>query len=145
MDLFGKNGIMTKIFTDSDIQWRSHKNHDKSKHAFMLNRMMAIQFPIQAQYMNVNGMNPLSTIETWRTIAKQLKRSPGWLYTKMNKADKITVKKLKYKPTDAAIEFYIEKNQISKDQFLEANKLFPVEINNYLKMIDQQLAVYDKN
>ena len=111
MDLFGKNGIMTKIFTDSDIKWSAHKNHDKSKHAFMLNRMMAIQFPVQAQYMNVNGVNPLSTVETWRTIAKQLKRSPGWMYTKMNKADKITVKKLKYKPTDAAIEFYINKNE----------------------------------
>jgi hypothetical protein len=95
--------------------------------------------------MNVNGMNPLATVETWRNIAKQLKRAPGWLFTKMAKADKITTKKLKYKPTDAAIEFYILRNEISRDQFLDANKLFPVEINNYLKMIDEQLAVYDKN
>lgn len=144
MDLFGRTGIMTQIFSNTDEKWRAHKNNDKAKHAFMINRFFAIQYPTTAQQLNVNGFNPYVTIEAWRLLAKKLKRSPNWLFTKMMKAPKSMEKKSRYKPSDEVIKIYMKKNEISHSQFNDAMKFNKEVLLAYLKKIESQIAVYDK-
>lgn len=145
MDLFGKDGIMTQIFSANDQKWKSHKVNDKAKHAFMVNRMFSINFPVQAQAMNINGFNPYATIETWRVIAKQVKRAPGWLFTKMTKAKVVKKKGKEYIPSDEVIKMYMDRNECSQQQFDDAMKFNKVELLAYLQKIEKQLEVYDRH
>lgn len=140
MDLFGKTGIMTEIFTSNDVKWRSHKKSEKAKHAFMINRYFSIAYPTQAQAMNTNGFNPYVTVETWRFIGKQLKRAPKWFWTKAKKAEKAPkAKGKKYVPSEEIIHFYITRNEISTEQFNSAMKLNPEVLLTYLQRIEKSM------
>jgi len=145
LELFGTRGIMTEIFSAKDIKWKAYKNNDKSKHAFLINRYFAIQFPVQAHAMNINGFNPYVTVEAWRSIGKQFKRAPKWFWTKANKAPKASKSKgKKYTPSDEIISLYVIKNEISMDQFNEAMKMNPKLLLTYLQRIEKSMDTTER-
>lgn len=129
MELFDYIGT---IF-GSDKVWEEVGNNDKNKHSFMLNRLMSIQFPMQASMLNALKISQIGQAETWRMIGKQYKRTPGFIYTKTSTKKEKTKKKY----SDDAVRKYMQINEIGEREFKEALKFNEEEILKSLEIIDK--------
>lgn len=58
-----------------------------SRNFFMINRVFAIQYPLQAQFFNKLTINQADVVKSWRTFAVSQfgYRTPGFVYTKGGK------------------------------------------------------------
>lgn len=129
------------IFTKAD-QYKSVKNHNKKRHQFMLNRFFAIKFPANANALNLNGINPVAVVDGWAMVASRFKAVPGWIYTKTKKASPSSKSKSEYIPSEEAIKFFIEKNEIGKREFKELEKFAKSELYTQLELIEKSMKVY---
>ena len=129
------------IFTKHD-QYRQVKNYNKKRHQFMLNRFFAIKFPANANALNLNGINPVAVVDGWALVASRFRSVPGWIYTKTKKQPKTAKSKAEYIPSDEAIKFFIEKNEIGKREFKELEKFAKDELYTQLQSIEKSMKVY---
>ena len=129
------------IFTKAD-QYKSVKNHNKKRHQFMLNRFFAIKFPANANALNLNGINPVAVVDGWAMVASRFKAVPGWIYTKTKKASPSAKSKSEYIPSEEAIKFFIEKNEIGNREFKELEKFAKSELYTQLELIEKSMKVY---
>jgi hypothetical protein len=129
------------IFTKHD-QYRSVKNHNKKRHQFMINRFFAIKFPANANALNLNGINPVAVVDGWAAVASRFRSVPGWIYTKTKKSTKAAKSKNEYIPSDEAIKFFLEKNEIGKREFKELELFAKEELHAQLKSIESAMKVY---
>ena len=138
----------TKLFDFVKIMFTKHKDYNnikdfnKKRHHFMINRFFAIKFPANAQLFNVNGINPISVIDSWALVATRFKGVPGWIYTKTKKSAKAKVNKSQYIPSDEAIQVFMDKNEIGKREFKELEKFAKDELYTNLKSIERSIQVY---
>jgi hypothetical protein len=116
---------------------------DKSKHTFMLNRFMSIKYPIQASLFNMIKTNSVGISDSWRMVAKQFGRVPGWIYTKTKK-NSVKKEKSEYEPSEEAISEYMRITEIGHREFTDAMKLCPDELKKQLYVLDTYLAGYSK-
>ena len=132
-----------KIMFTKKSQYDKIKNHNKKRHHFMINRFMAIKYPANANMFNVNGINPIAVIDSWALVASRFRGVPGWIYTKTKKSKKKAVSsKGKYIPSDEAIRFFIDKNEIGMREFKELEKFAHDELYTSLKSIEGSMKVY---
>jgi hypothetical protein len=124
------------FFTDSET-YDSLKQYDKAKHRFMVNRFMAINYPVMANKLNRIGTNAANVIDSWHMIAQRYTRVPGWIYTKLNKQTKVDNKV--YDPDPEALKFYLNKYQISQRDFRLALKFNPDPVMKEIEYIEKQM------
>lgn len=117
-------------------------NHNKKRHHFMINRFFAIQYPANASLFNLNGINPNAVIDSWSLVARRFSRVPAWIYTKTKKSETSKKEKSKYIPSDKAISFFMEKNEIGKREFKELETFAKEELYSSLKQIEDPMQVY---
>lgn len=117
-------------------------NHNKKRHHFMINRFFAIQYPANASLFNLNGINPNAVIDSWSLVARRFSRVPAWIYTKTKKSETSKKEKSKYIPSDKAISFFMEKNEIGKREFKELEAFAKEELYSSLKQIEDSMQVY---
>lgn len=129
------------MFTKKD-QFNKIKNHNKKRHHFMINRFFAIKFPSNANMFNINGINGSSVVESWSFVAMRFNSIPGWWYTKTKKAK--TKAKVKYTPTEQAVQIYMHKNEIGSREFKELEYFAKDSLYADLKKIEIQVDVYTK-
>lgn len=128
------------MFTNPS-EYRKLKSSDKAGNHFMIARMMAINFPIQSQQLNRNGINGSAVVDTWQQIGSRFTKVPGWIYTK----SKPSAKKTKvWKPDPELSKFYMKKNNIGPREFSELIKYNEKEVKNYFKKLEKQLDVHDR-
>lgn len=107
---------------EREIEYNKTTRAEKSKHFFMLQRLMSIAFPIQAQAFNHIKISQPEVADYWQSsLTKLYKKTPTWIYTKTKKADK--AKKLEM-PSDEAVKYYLERSKMSKKQLDDAIKMF---------------------
>lgn len=131
-----------KILFSRKEEYKNVKNHNKKRHHFMINRFFAIKYPANAQMFNRNGINPIPVIDSWAMVAKRFTSVPGWIYTKTKKTPKSNIKKGSYTPSDAVIQFFIERNEIGKREFKELEKFAKEELYANLKRLEDSMQVY---
>lgn len=129
------------IFTKSN-QYNQVKNHNKKRHQFMINRFFAIKFPANANALNLNGINPIAVVDGWAMVASRFNAVPGWIYTKTKKSTKATTSKNEYIPSDEAVKFFIEKNEIGMREFKELERFSKEDLYNQLQSIEKSMKVY---
>ena len=117
-------------------------NHNKKRHHFMINRFFAIKYPANASLFNLNGINPNAVIDSWSLVARRFSRVPSWIYTKTKKSATSKKEKSKYIPSDKAISFFMEKNEIGKREFKELETFAKEELYQSLKGIEDSMQVY---
>lgn len=117
-------------------------NHNKKRHHFMINRFFAIQYPSNASLFNLNGINPIAVIDSWSLVARRFSRVPSWIYTKTKKSSPSKKEKSKYIPSDKAISFFMEKNEIGKREFKELEMFAKDELYQSLEKIESSMQVY---
>jgi hypothetical protein len=128
-----------KVFFSLDGQYEELKHYDKGKNRFMLNRFMAIKFPINAQALNRNGTDAGYIVDSWRMVVlnNNFKRTPGWIYTKVRNKE---VKDEKvFKPKDETIKFYLDKYKLSMRDYKDCIKFNSKELLNELQKIEKAI------
>jgi len=130
---------LIKIMFTSTDEYSKLKKSDKSGNHFMVQRMMAINHPIEAQKLNRNGIDGAAVVDTWQKVCKRYTRVPGWTWTKASKADKI---KKEWSPDEKLAKFYMNRNNIGPREFNELLKFKGPDMKKFLKKIEKQLDVH---
>ena len=103
----------------------------------MVNRFMAIQYPVIANRLNKIGTAAANVVDSWHIIASRYTRVPMWIYTKLNKQTKVN--NVSYDPDPEALKIYLNKYQISSRDFKLALKFKPESIIKEIEYIEKQI------
>jgi hypothetical protein len=132
MELFD---ILKAFF--SDKKWEDVSKIDKSRNFFMINRIMSITFPLQAQAFNNTKIDPSPVVDFWKTtLNRSYKTPPGWFFTATTKKEKIK----NFSPSENAANFIRSKYEISNREIAELGKYFPKEFKEFSKGIEELLG-----
>ena len=116
--------------------------NEKKKHRFMVNRLMAIQFPLAAQKLNIKGYDD-KVVDSWGIVLKKFNNMPNWLFIKTKK-DAENKKKRELPDIDEnIINKYLECYKIARKDLVESYKLYPKELEKDLKDFSKQINVSD--
>jgi hypothetical protein len=130
--------IIKKMFSDKN--WEDVGKNDKARNFFMVNRIMSINFPIQANQFNHLKVNPVSVIDWWHgTLINLYTKPPYWIYTKTKKKESSEEKSKKdYSEVES---FLREKYQMSKRDLLDLKKFYPKKYEEWVKNVSDQIGI----
>lgn len=136
MELFD---IVKNIFSQRDEVWKNVSKNEKARNFFMINRIMAIQFPLQAQQFNKLKVSPPYVVDWWRnTLNSRFSKVPNWIYTKTNKKGKN--KKLSSEVNQETEDFIRVKFQLSKRDLLYLKSFYPDRYVKWMEDLSEQLG-----
>lgn len=132
MELFD---ILKAFFSEKD--WGEVTKHDKSRNFFMINRIMSISFPLQANAFNNTKIDPVPVIDFWKsTLNQKYKATPGWFFTSTKKKEKKEV----FIPSEEVSSFIKSKYEISDREIKELCQYYPKEFKSFCKSIEDLLS-----
>lgn len=126
-----------KIFFGEHQEYYDLKTHDKAKQRFMINRFMSINYPVQAERLNHIGTDAGHVVESWHFVARNFKRTPGWIYTKVKKSE--PKPEDGYVPSKEIIKFYMNKFKLSPKDFDACVKYNKSELYAELERIEIEM------
>ena len=132
--------IVKNIFSTNDKNWKSVGRIDKSRNFFMVNRIMSIQFPIQANQFNKLKVTPAPVVDWWRdTLSHRFSKPPVWIYTKTKKVEKQEETQIKESPE---VEYFIrDKYKITRRDLLQIKEFYPDRYQAWLSDIAEQTGL----
>lgn len=138
MELFD---VIKNIFSQDQKKWTQISKNDKSRNFFMINRIMAIQFPHIANKFNKIKINPDATIDWWRkNLSSRYTKTPTWIYTKTVKKEN----KIKKDPLASweNIELFVrDRYNVSKRDLSDLRRFYPERYNLWMNDIADQIGV----
>ena len=138
MELFD---IVKNIFSQDSKKWNNVSRNDKSRNFFMVNRIMAIQFPVIANQFNKLKINPEATVDWWRNnLSSRYSKPPQWIYTKTLKRGEKTKKTSTTSWTEAEI-FVRDRYNVSKRELSDLKKFYPEKYDSWMKNISDQMGI----
>jgi len=141
MELFD---IVKSIFKN-DKEWSVVSRNDKVKNFFMINRIMSIEFPIQANQFNHTKISPRPVVDWWHgTLSKHYTRPPKWIFTKTKKSEVKESKVSDPQIDDDTEKFIMNKFEVSKRELAELKKFYPEKYKEWARSIQDQLKSISK-
>jgi hypothetical protein len=138
MELFD---IIKNIFNQKEDVWKNVSKNDKSRNFFMINRVMSIQFPMQAHQFNKLKVSPPYVVDWWRnTLNTRFTKVPTWIYTKTQKSEKS--KKNISEVNQLTEEFIREKFQITKRDLVYLKTFYPDRYVKWIEDLSEQLGFH---
>jgi hypothetical protein len=132
--------IIKLIFNNKQKEWKSVGKIDKSRNFFMINRIMSIQFPVQANQFNKLKVVPAPVVDWWHdTLSARFSKPPVWLYTKTKKSDGIKTEELK--TSELTESFIRDKYRISKRDIETIKKFYPDRYSSWVSDISDQTGL----
>ncbi len=138
MELFD---VIKNIFSQDSKKWAQVSKNDKSRNFFMINRIMAIQFPHIANQFNKIKINPDATVDWWRkNLSSRYSKTPTWIYTK-------TIKKENKAKKDSASSwettelFVRDRYNVSKRDLSDLKRFYPMKYDLWMKDISDQIGI----
>lgn len=132
--------VIKLIFTTKPKEWNSVGKIDKSRNFFMINRIMAIQFPVQANQFNKLKVIPVPVVNWWHdTLSSRFSRPPVWLYTKTNKKE--SAKTEETKVSEAVENFIRDKYRVSKRDLQSIKDFYPEKYALWVADISEQSGI----
>ena len=132
--------IVKLIFTTKPKEWKSVGKIDKSRNFFMINRIMAIQFPVQANQFNKLKVIPAPVVDWWHdTLSSRFSRPPQWLYTKTNKKE--SAKKEENKNLEEIEDFIRDKYAVSARDLQTLKNFYPEKYERWIKDVSEQIGI----
>jgi hypothetical protein len=128
---------ITKAMFESPSNYGEVTKGEKRKNFFMIQRRMAINFPIQANLLQHVRVNMESTIDWWqRFLRKQYTKTPFWMFTQGVKKTKEAEEKKANVSADLINQYC---NFYGKDpkQVKDAIKFYPDQIIKEIKELDK--------
>lgn len=132
--------VIGSIFTDKQ-KFSEYSNLTLDRNSFMINRMMAIQYPLQANALNVLNANGADIAKSWNIFLPQQYKNPSFIYTKgSKKAQEDKTKKAQMPKKSEIIDYCLTYN-ISYKTVMNAMQFYREEmieeINDFLKIKEQ--------
>jgi hypothetical protein len=141
MELFD---VIKTIFK-KDKDWDKVSRNDKVRNFFMINRIMSVQFPIQAQQFNHTKVLPRPVVDWWHaTLSKHYTKMPGWIFTKTKKSKNNTVSTLDYEADPLVERFILNRFEISKRELSDLKKFYPEKYKEWVESIKEQIDMTKK-
>ena len=132
--------IVKNIFSTNDKNWKSVGRIDKSRNFFMVNRIMSIQFPIQANQFNKLKVTPPPVVDWWRdNLSHRFSKPPVWIYTKTKKVEKQEEAQIKESPEVEA--FIRDKYKVTRRDLLQIKEFYPDRYQAWLSDIAEQTGL----
>jgi hypothetical protein len=136
MELFD---VVKSIF-GPEKTWNSVGKADKTRNFFMVNRIMSIQFPLQAHEFNHTKVVPDLVVNWWRSaLSPKFNKAPGWIFTSTSKKES-NKSTQKIKNFEVVEDFIRTRYQISKRELGEMKQFFPEQYHDWLNLLSQQLG-----
>lgn len=122
-----------KVIFSSPAEYSSITLGEKRRHYFMCQRRFAINYPLQANALQLLKINQAAVIDFWQTfLRKQFKSVPGWMYVKgIKKTQEVKEKKLTI--SNELIKEYCKYFKVDKKDIMDALEFYPVEMIKQLK------------
>ena len=118
---------------------------EKQKNIFMLNRTLAIKYPLQAEALNYFGVDASSTVQVWKDFLLKYEKKgfvPGFCFRKGSKKAKEEVSKKSLWTNSYKIKYAIHKHCSLRDVD-DMIDFFPTEMEyefkkfvEYLKLVE---------
>jgi len=137
MELFD---IVKKIFIQSQSEWDKVSKNDKNRNFFMLNRIMGIQFPVQANQFNKLKVNPHPVIDWWHdSLSHRYSKTPPWIFTKTNKKESSKgSSSMKEEETE---RFLMQSLSISSRDLDLLKKFYPERYSKWIDDVKDQIGL----
>jgi hypothetical protein len=135
---------ITKIIFDNPNDWKDVTNGEKRKNIFLLNRRFSIKYPLQANMLQLNGINSIAVADFWqRFLSKQYKKTPGWMFLTGSK--KVTaLKEAKSTISKDLIRDYSKVNKIDIKSINDALIFFNEDMTKELKSFEKMQKSNEK-
>lgn len=132
--------VIKLIFNNKPNEWKSVGKIDKSRNFFMINRIMSIQFPIQANQFNKLKIVPAPVVDWWHdTLSSRFSKPPTWLYTKTKKNE--SIKEEEVKSSEYVESFIRDKYRISKRDIETIKRFYPEKYASWVSDISDQAGL----
>jgi len=140
MELFD---IVKNIFVRDNKKWESISKVDKNRNFFMINRIMSIQYPVQANIFNKMRVTPFRVIDWWQSnLSIKYGKSPKWIFTSTNKKNNKSDKKsTTIKDYQEAENLICSKFNISSRDLEQIKKFYPVRYEEWICDINDQIGL----
>ena len=141
MELFD----VVKTIFKKDKDWDKVSRNDKVRNFFMINRIMSIQFPIQAEQFNHTKILPRPVVDWWHdTLSKHYTRMPGWIFTKTKKSKNKTAPTSDIEIDKSIEEFVANKYEVSLRDLSNLKRFYPEKYENWMRSIGEQVTMMKK-
>lgn len=135
--------VVKNIFSQNEGTWKTVGRNDKARNFFMINRIMAIQFPIQANQFNKLKVNPSFVVDWWRdTLSKRYSKPPTWIYTKTKKNLKEDQEKIEI--SEETESFIRSRFEVSKRDLNLLKTFYPDRYVRWIDDVSEQLGMQNK-
>jgi hypothetical protein len=142
MDLFD---VIKTIFKKGK-SWDEVGKNDKVKNFFMINRILSIQWPVQANQFNHIKISPSPVVDWWHgTMSNYYSKSPSWIFTKTKKKEGKEEKKVDFSDYEEAEIFIMKRFEISKREISDMKRFYPKKYESWIKEISVQLKSIEKD
>ena len=142
MELFD---VVKNIFSQDQKKWSTVSRNDKARNFFMVNRIMAIQFPLIANQFNKIKVNPEATVDWWRNnLSARYTKPPHWIYTKVIKSGAKAKKESGFSCDEAEI-FVRDRYNVSKRDLSDLRKFYPEKFDSWMKNVSDQMGIKNKS
>jgi hypothetical protein len=136
MELFD---VIKTIFKKKK-DWEEVGKNDKVRNFFMIQRIMSIQFPIQANQFNHVKINPRPVVDWWHgTMSNHFSKTPPWIFTKTKKKEGKEEKKIDFSDFEETEKFIMKKFEVSKRELRELKQYYPEKYFSWVKELDSQI------
>jgi hypothetical protein len=137
--------IVKLIFSNKESEWKTVGRNDKSKNFFMINRIMGINFPVQANQFNKLKVTPAPVVDWWRdTLSPRFTRTPQWIFTKTKKNGK-SEKSDEKKNFEVIEDFIRTKYSVSCRDLETLKKFYPDRYQKWMEDVAEQTGIQIKN
>ena len=130
---------MTKAMFESPGAYSGATKGDKRKNFFMIQRRMAIQYPVLANMLQRNRINQEAAVDVWQRylrIIEKYTKTPFWMFqTGTKKAEEKKEKKINI--SNETVQEYCKFYQQDPKQIRDAIKFYPAEMAKELKEFEK--------
>jgi len=89
-----------KLVFNRNAKWESVRTPDKNKFFFIMNRIMSIMYPVQANMFNHTRISKSDVVDYWHyNLGKIYTSTPQWVWPKTAKNTKKTAAKRRKNPS----------------------------------------------
>lgn len=132
--------IINSIFLDKE-KFNTYSDLTLDRNSFMVNKTMSINYPFQANALNVSKISGSNILKSWNIFIPQQYRTPSFIYTKgANKVKTEKEKKASMPKKDDILE-YCSTYNISYKVVMDAMKFYKEEmikeIEDFIKLKNQ--------
>jgi len=140
MELFD---IVKNVFIRDKKKWDSVSKIDKNRNFFMINRIMSIQYPIQANMFNRMRVTPNRVVDWWQSnLSVKYGKSPKWIFTSTNKKNKKVDKKSSDPSDFTDAEIYIcSRFNVSRKDLAQLKTFYPEKYSEWMDDIKDQMGL----